>query len=128
MSILVYQREGHLSTKEDSLALLLNLGIFLLFTRNLYFSSSFIISITMAPDISQMSAYYESPSKDADSYQIPDITFCDPKNRRLKVLTIGAGVSGIMMAYQIQKQCEKYDFLYLAPKTLFCEALAIQPL
>jgi hypothetical protein len=62
----------------------------------------------MAPDISQMSAYYGSPSNgDADAYKIPDITFRDPKNRRLKVLTIGAGVSGIMMAYQIQKQCEK---------------------
>lgn len=51
---------------------------------------------------------YSSNAKPASGYQIPDITFNDPKNRRLKVLTIGAGVSGIMMAYQIQKQCEKY--------------------
>lgn len=62
----------------------------------------------MAPDISQMGiqnpASFNIP---ADGYQIPDITFCDPKNRRLKVLTIGAGVSGILMAYHIQKQCQK---------------------
>jgi hypothetical protein len=65
----------------------------------------------MAPDISQISSFYSSPSNgQASGYQIPDITFRDPRNRRLKVLTIGAGVSGIMMAYQIQKQCQKYDF------------------
>ena len=60
----------------------------------------------MAPDISQLpdSGYAHGRT---DGYQIPDITFRDPKNRRLRVLTIGAGVSGIMMAYQIQKQCEK---------------------
>jgi hypothetical protein len=60
----------------------------------------------MAPDISQLpdSGYSHSLN---NGYEIPDITFCDPKNRRLRVLTIGAGVSGIMMAYQIQKQCQK---------------------
>lgn len=55
----------------------------------------------MAPDISQLGAQF-------DGYHIPDITFRDPKNRKLKVLTIGAGISGIMMAYQIQKQCQKW--------------------
>jgi hydroxyversicolorone monooxygenase len=45
----------------------------------------------MAPDISQMSPYTAEP---ANGYRIPDITFRDPKNRKLKVLTIGAGVSG----------------------------------
>jgi hypothetical protein len=61
---------------------------------------------TMTPDISQLpdSGYAHGR---ADGYQIPDLTFRDPKNRRIKVLTIGAGVSGIMMAYQVQKQCEK---------------------
>lgn len=34
-----------------------------------------------------------------------DATWMDPQNRRLRVLSIGAGVSGILMAYQIQKQC-----------------------
>ena len=47
----------------------------------------------------------KAPEKPA--YEIPDITFCDPNNRKIKVITIGAGVSGILMAYQIQKQCQK---------------------
>jgi hypothetical protein len=63
----------------------------------------------MAPDISQLGAHGSDYSEPSESYSIPDITFCDPQNRKLKVLTIGAGVSGILMAYQIQKQCEKYD-------------------
>jgi hydroxyversicolorone monooxygenase len=62
----------------------------------------------MAPDISHIdshsSAHADGP---AGGYEIPDITFRDPRNRRLKILTIGAGVSGIMMAYQIKKQCQK---------------------
>jgi hydroxyversicolorone monooxygenase len=62
----------------------------------------------MAPDISQIDSHTTIPADGrASGYQIPDITFRDPQNRRLKVLTIGAGVSGIMMAYQIQKQCQK---------------------
>ncbi|KAF4630307.1 hypothetical protein G7Y89_g7832 [Cudoniella acicularis] len=62
----------------------------------------------MALDISQMS-FYSNALNGQDGYKIPDVTFRDPKNRRLKVLTIGAGVSGIMMAYQIQKQCENVE-------------------
>jgi len=63
----------------------------------------------MAPDISQIgSQSSESSAAQSDAYIIPDITFRDPKNRRIKVLTIGAGVSGILMAYQIQKQCQKF--------------------
>jgi hypothetical protein len=65
----------------------------------------------MAPDISQMSPY---TAESTNGYTIPDITFRDPKNRRLKVLTIGAGVSGILMAYQIQKQCQKYGLAFLS--------------
>jgi hypothetical protein len=62
----------------------------------------------MAPDISQIDSHIPiSADGSASGYQIPDITFRDPQNRRLKVLTVGAGVSGIMMAYQIQKQCQK---------------------
>lgn len=40
-----------------------------------------------------------------------DITWMDPKNRKLRVLTIGAGISGILMAYQIQKQCENVEHI-----------------
>lgn len=39
----------------------------------------------------------------------PDAVADDPKNRKLRVLTIGGGVSGILMAYQIQKLCENVD-------------------
>ena len=42
-------------------------------------------------------------------YSIPDITYYSPQNRKIKVLTIGAGVSGILMAYQIQKHCENVE-------------------
>ena len=55
-----------------------------------------------------MSPYTSGSTEPQNGYKIQDITFGDPKNRRLKVLTIGAGVSGIMMAYKIQKDCEKY--------------------
>lgn len=33
----------------------------------------------------------------------------DPSSRKLKVLTIGAGVSGIELAYHIQKHCENVE-------------------
>ena len=32
--------------------------------------------------------------------------FQDPSSRKLKILTIGAGLSGIQMAYQIQKNTQ----------------------
>ncbi|QSZ36642.1 hypothetical protein DSL72_006523 [Monilinia vaccinii-corymbosi] len=64
----------------------------------------------MAPDVSRSGVQSTASSNmPVDGYQIPDITFCDPKNRRLKVLTIGAGISGIMMAYHIQKQCQNVE-------------------
>ena len=33
----------------------------------------------------------------------------DAASRKLKVLTIGAGLSGIQLAYQIQKHCENVE-------------------
>ncbi|KAM3076422.1 hypothetical protein ACMFMG_007241 [Clarireedia jacksonii] len=57
----------------------------------------------MEPGTSQLG------SVPAEGYKIPDITFRDPKNRRLKVLTIGAGVSGILMAYHVQKECQNVE-------------------
>jgi hypothetical protein len=42
-------------------------------------------------------------------YKIPLVTYGAPENRRLKVLTIGAGISGIMLAYQIEKNCRNVD-------------------
>lgn len=47
---------------------------------------------------------------EAPAYSIPrDTTWNDPNNRRLRVITIGAGFSGILMAYQVQKQCQNMD-------------------
>jgi hypothetical protein len=46
----------------------------------------------------------------SSGYSVPqDLTWMDPQNRKLRVLTIGAGISGILMAYQIQKQCENVE-------------------
>ena len=33
----------------------------------------------------------------------------DPENRKLRVLTIGAGISGILMAYRLQNDCENVE-------------------
>jgi cation diffusion facilitator CzcD-associated flavoprotein CzcO len=35
--------------------------------------------------------------------------FKDPSSRKLKILTIGAGLSGIQMAYQIQKNTQNVE-------------------
>lgn len=45
----------------------------------------------------------------ATAYTIPDIVINDLSNRKLKVLTIGSGVSGILMAYHIQKHCQNVE-------------------
>ena len=63
----------------------------------------------MAPDLNAVAAggerwdYSKPGSSGYDVKQ--DITWGDPNNRKMKVITIGGGVSGIMMAYQIQKLC-----------------------
>ncbi|KAG0648197.1 FAD-binding monooxygenase moxY [Hyphodiscus hymeniophilus] len=44
-------------------------------------------------------------------YKIPDVTFGSSKNRRIKVISVGGGVSGIANAYHIQKNCENVDFV-----------------
>jgi hypothetical protein len=67
---------------------------------------------TMAPDLNSLSSgeqidYSQPGSSGYDVRQ--DATWMDPKNRRLRILSIGAGVSGILMAYQIQKLCENVD-------------------
>ncbi|KAH7409527.1 flavin-binding monooxygenase-like protein [Cadophora sp. MPI-SDFR-AT-0126] len=66
----------------------------------------------MAPDISQLGASSSAVTNgDTNGYQIPDVTFRAPENRRMKVLTIGAGISGIMMAYKIQKHCKNVEHI-----------------
>ena len=42
-------------------------------------------------------------------YSIPNKPINNTSNRKVKVLGIGAGISGIMMAYKIQKFCQNVD-------------------
>ncbi|KAK0660177.1 putative sterigmatocystin biosynthesis monooxygenase stcW [Lasiodiplodia hormozganensis] len=70
----------------------------------------------MAPDLNGISRNfikngrwdYSTPG--SAGYHIPDMLLDDPATRKVKVLTIGAGFSGIMLAYQIQKSCENVEF------------------
>lgn len=48
------------------------------------------------------------PSK---QYEVPMITLNDPANRPLRVITIGAGLSGVMMAYKIQESTENVEHI-----------------
>ncbi|ORY04951.1 hypothetical protein BCR34DRAFT_491184 [Clohesyomyces aquaticus] len=50
---------------------------------------------------------YSTPG--SGGYSIPDIVYNDPSTRKLKVLTVGAGFSGILAAYQIQKYCSNVE-------------------
>lgn len=66
----------------------------------------------MAPDLNAVSAgsRFDYSEPGSSGYNIPqDITWNDPNNRKLRVLTIGGGVTGILMAYQIQKLCKNVD-------------------
>ncbi|TKA22440.1 putative sterigmatocystin biosynthesis monooxygenase stcW [Salinomyces thailandicus] len=62
----------------------------------------------MAPDLNAVTGgeRFDYSQPGSSGYNInKDVTYHDPNNRRLRVLTIGAGVSGILMAYRIQKDC-----------------------
>lgn len=43
------------------------------------------------------------------TYTIPDRILNTVDDRKVKVLTIGAGVSGILMAYLIQRDCQNVE-------------------
>lgn len=43
------------------------------------------------------------------TYSVPKLTLFDPANRPIKIITIGAGVSGILMAYRIQKHMQNVE-------------------
>ncbi len=45
------------------------------------------------------------------SYEIPDVVLNAPTTRRIRVLSIGAGITGIMNAYNIQKLCENVEHI-----------------
>ncbi|CAN9091603.1 unnamed protein product [Alternaria alternata] len=65
----------------------------------------------MAPDLNAIGSGqrwdYSTPG--SGGYNIPDIVYDDPSSRKLKILTIGAGLSGIQMAYQIQKNTQNVE-------------------
>lgn len=72
----------------------------------------------MAPDLNSLNpshtgttkGYHDYSEPGSTGYHIPqNLTWMDPNNRKIRVLTIGAGISGILMAYQIQKQCENVE-------------------
>ena len=66
----------------------------------------------MAPDLNAVAGgeRFDYSQPGSSGYSInPDSTYNDPKNRKLRVLTIGGGVTGILMAYQIQKHCENIE-------------------
>ncbi|KAI9737885.1 MAG: hypothetical protein M1834_009255 [Cirrosporium novae-zelandiae] len=43
------------------------------------------------------------------NYSIPDLTYYDTSKKQVRVLTIGAGISGIQMAYYLQKYSENVE-------------------
>lgn len=45
------------------------------------------------------------------TYSIPDRVLNTVDDRKVKVLTIGAGVSGILMAYLIQRDCKNVEHI-----------------
>jgi hydroxyversicolorone monooxygenase len=72
----------------------------------------------MAPDINTVNddplathatdGYADNGVSRAD-YTIPDIVLHGPYTRKIKVLSIGAGVTGIMNAYHIQKYLKNVE-------------------
>ncbi|KAF9761613.1 hypothetical protein IL306_003765 [Fusarium sp. DS 682] len=52
--------------------------------------------------------YHNDPKT---GYHIPFVPIGDPWNRRLKIITIGAGFGGVMLAYNIEKHCENVDLV-----------------
>jgi hypothetical protein len=83
----------------------------------------------MAPDLNAMTSDgrwdYSTPG--SGGYDVPNIVYNvsllekaghqmtdyvqDPSSRKLKVLTIGAGLSSIQMAYMIQKHCQNVELV-----------------
>jgi len=65
----------------------------------------------MAPDLNMVGpdGKWDYSTPGSSGYDIPNITYNDPSTRPIKILTVGAGVSGILMAYQIQKYCQNVE-------------------
>ena len=68
----------------------------------------------MAPDINTLASFqgtdgYANNEVSRSEYEIPDIVLHGPYTRKIKVLSIGAGVTGIMNAYHIQKSMQNVE-------------------
>jgi hydroxyversicolorone monooxygenase len=68
----------------------------------------------MAPDIDSLfnfstDGYSDNGVPRHENYEIPDIILGGPTTRKIKVLSIGAGITGIMNAYLIQKHLENVE-------------------
>ncbi|KAE8141862.1 hypothetical protein BDV38DRAFT_295692 [Aspergillus pseudotamarii] len=68
----------------------------------------------MAPDLDALAKFRTDGYKGlkepgGDAYEIPDIQPYSPLARKIRVLSIGAGVTGILNAYNIQKHCQNVD-------------------
>lgn len=71
----------------------------------------------MAPDIDALSDALNSFHTDGyanneiprGEYTIPDIVMHAPNVRKIRILSIGAGVTGIMNSYFIQKELENVE-------------------
>jgi hydroxyversicolorone monooxygenase len=68
----------------------------------------------MAPDLNSLFNYstdgYKADGVARDArYEIPDVVLNSPTSRKIRVLSIGAGVTGIMNAYYIQKLAENVE-------------------
>ncbi|KAF2237898.1 FAD/NAD(P)-binding domain-containing protein [Viridothelium virens] len=61
-----------------------------------------------APGFSEDGKFVYGPPG-SSGYDIPDIIYDNPNNRKIRVLTIGAGVSGILLAYKIQKELQNIE-------------------
>ena len=68
----------------------------------------------MAPELDTLAnfrtdGYRGLKQPGGDAYEIPDIQPNSPLARKIRVLSIGAGVTGILNAYNIQKLCQNVE-------------------
>lgn len=63
--------------------------------------------IPTAPVLAQYSGL--PPHTNEAGYHVPDVTVKDPKNRRVRVVTIGARYSGILLAYKFERELQNVE-------------------
>lgn len=53
--------------------------------------------------------YRRRDGSEGPVYQVPDVVYRSPSIRKIRVICIGAGISGIMNSYNIQKHTENVE-------------------